>query len=154
MPARLLLRRLGYRIAYRILQAAWLVSRFPRRGVKCVVTDGDLVLLVRHTYGRRCWDLPGGTLHRDEPPLSAARREMREELGLAQAEWIPLGELRGLGGNRRDTVHCFRAELSEPHLSLDLGELAEAAWFRRARLPADVGPYVGRILALAPARAA
>ena len=144
----MLVRRLLYRLGYRILHAVWLVTRFPRRGVKCVVLDGERVLLVRHTYGRRCWDLPGGTLRRDEPPLSAARREMGEELGLEGADWVALGELRGLDGHRRDTVHCFRARLRTPALSVDRGEIAEADWFERARLPVDIGPYVRAILAL------
>ncbi|MHB1837325.1 MAG: NUDIX domain-containing protein [Solirubrobacteraceae bacterium] len=150
MPVRLLLRRLGYRVAYRALQVIWLLVHFPRRGVKCVVTDGDLVLLVRHTYGRRCWDLPGGNLRRDEPAVAAARREMSEELGITGANWVALGQLRRHGGHSRDTLHCFGAELCAPKLTLDLGEIAEARWFQRGRLPSDLSHYVRPILALLP----
>src|SRR5437588_13105692 len=81
------LRRLGYKAAYAGLRAWWLV-RHPRvSGVKCVLTQGDLVLLVRHTYGHRGWDLPGGSMKRGESPESAARREIGEELGLGIDDW-------------------------------------------------------------------
>ena len=82
MPVTLTLRRLGYRIAYRVLQVFWFVDAPPKQGVKCLLTCHDRVLLVRHTYGSRAWDVPGGAIKRGEPPLTAARREMGEELGL------------------------------------------------------------------------
>jgi len=147
----LTLRRLGYRLAYRGLQVFWFFARPAKRGVKCVVTDGDRVLLVRHTYGRRSWDVPGGSIKRRESPLSAARREMSEELGLDGADWTEIGELHGRVDRRHDTIHCFRVELSAPTLTIDPGELAAADWFTRDELPEDLGPYVGEIITRAPA---
>jgi 8-oxo-dGTP pyrophosphatase MutT (NUDIX family) len=151
VSAPLTLRRLGYRLAYRLLQVFWFIARPQKQGVKCLVTDRDRVLLVRHTYGRRSWDVPGGSIKRRESPLSAARREMSEELGLDGTEWAAIGELRGNVDHRRDTIHCFRAELSEPALRIDHGELATAGWFARNDLPEDLGPYVGPVMARAPA---
>jgi|SRR5450755_1080627 ADP-ribose pyrophosphatase YjhB (NUDIX family) len=136
------LRRLGYRTAYRGLQLFWFVARPSKSGVKCVLTDGDRILLVRHTYGHRDWDLPGGALKRNEQPLSGARREMGEELAIGSAEWTALGELRGTVDRRRDTVHCFQAKLAAPTITIDRGELATAKWFPRTQLPPDLGPYV------------
>jgi 8-oxo-dGTP diphosphatase len=40
------------------------------------------VMLVRPTY-KSGWDIPGGYVERDESPLAACRREVREELGIA-----------------------------------------------------------------------
>jgi 8-oxo-dGTP diphosphatase len=151
VSAMVTLRRLGYRLAFRLLQAFWFITRPHKRGVKCLVTDRDLVLLVRHTYGRRSWDLPGGSIKRQESPLAAARREMNEELGLDGAPWAEFAEVKGRVDHRRDTIHCFRVELSAPALTLDRGELAAAQWFPRGKLPEDVGPYVGEIMARAPA---
>jgi 8-oxo-dGTP pyrophosphatase MutT (NUDIX family) len=147
----LTLRRLGYRVAYRTLKVVWFLTRPTKHGVKCLVTDGDRVLLVRHTYGRRSWDLPGGSIKRRESPLSAARREMHEELGLDDAEWADIGELRGRVDHRRDTIHCFRAELSAPRLQVDRVELAAVDWFARGALPSDLAPYVDPVIARAPA---
>ena len=151
MTVTLTLRRLGYRLAYRVLQVFWFVRRPPKAGVKCLVTCRDRVLLVRHTYGSRAWDVPGGAIKRGEPPLAAARREMGEELGLAGAEWIAIGEVRGNVDHRRDTIHCYRVEMCEPALTVDRGELAEVDWFARDALPEDLAPYVGSVIARAPA---
>jgi len=141
------LRRLIYRIGYRVLQIVWFLSRAHLTGVKCLITDVDALLLVRHSYGHRSWDLPGGTVRRGEPPVHAARREMAEELGLGAVDWEPIGELHIEEGRRRDTLHCFRAEIASPALTLDRGELLEARWFERAELPADLARYVIPILA-------
>jgi 8-oxo-dGTP diphosphatase len=151
VPVTLTLRRLGYRIAYRVLQVFWFVVRPRKQGVKCLVTCRDRVLLVRHTYGRRSWDVPGGAIKRGEPPLAAARREMDEELGLGSVEWVNIGEIRGNVNHRRDTIHCFRAEVCEPALRIDRGELAAVDWFARAALPEDLAPYVGSVIARDPA---
>jgi 8-oxo-dGTP pyrophosphatase MutT (NUDIX family) len=144
------LRRLGFRAAYRILQLFWFVARPHKQGVKCLVTCRDRVLLVRHTYGDRAWDVPGGAIKRRESPVAAARREMGEELGLSGVEWTQVGELRGTVSHRRDTIHCFRAELCEPSLTIDRGELAAVDWFARSALPDRLGPYVGSVIARAP----
>jgi 8-oxo-dGTP pyrophosphatase MutT (NUDIX family) len=111
------LRRWAYRFASGLLLVYRLLRRPTFTGVKCVLTDGDLVLLVRHTYGQREWLLPGGSLKRDEPPLSAARREMREELGIDIADWTALGELTAYTERGRDRLHCFQAELRDAALT-------------------------------------
>ncbi len=142
MAAALTMRRWGYRLAYRGLQVFWFVARPSKRGVKCLLTHGDEILLVRHTYGRRAWDLPGGAMKRHELPVVTARREMAEELGVHDAAWRELGEVQGRVDRRHDTIYCFTAELASTALTIDPVELAGADWFPRAALPADLGPYV------------
>ena len=150
MPVTLTLRRLGYRLAYRLLQAFWFIARPEKRGVKCLVTCRDRVLLVRHTYGSRAWDVPGGAIKRGESPATAAHREMVEELGLDGAAWASIGELEGSVNHRRDVIHCFHVELCEPALRIDRGELAAVDWFARGALPADLAPYAQPVIARAP----
>jgi len=121
----------------------WFFWRPAKQGVKCLVTVDDRILLVRHTYGRRSWDLPGGSIKRGETPSETVRREMDEEIGLGDANWVKFGELQATIDHRRDTIHCFRVEVTDvPPLRLDLGELAKADWFPSADLPADLSPYV------------
>jgi 8-oxo-dGTP pyrophosphatase MutT (NUDIX family) len=146
------LRRLGYRLAYAVLGVYWFLFRPTGRGVKCVLTDGDQVLLVRHTYGPRGWDLPGGSVKSGEEPASAARREMYEELGVSVDSWRMIGELKVVIDYRRDILHCFQAELPSPRLNIDRGELSAADWFRRSELP-RLGLYTRQILALVDAPA-
>lgn len=76
-----------------------------------VTRDGRVALIeqYRHALGRRVVELPAGGIKPGEDPLASARRELREETGLAAAEWHPLGTFavdpnRGCG-----TAHVFLA---------------------------------------------
>jgi 8-oxo-dGTP pyrophosphatase MutT (NUDIX family) len=140
--------RAAYRGAYATLRAYWFIRRPDIQGVKCVLTDGERVLLVRHTYGHREWDLPGGAVRRGERPDRTASREMQEELGVQISDWQSLGEVRGRLDHRRDTMHCFHTELGPRELTLDRCELETAQWFPRAALPGELGRFVTEILAL------
>lgn len=139
-------RRAAYRVAYRLLNA-WRFVRRPRRsGVKCILRDGERVLFIRHTYGRRgVWDLPGGGIRRAEPPAQAAAREAREEVGI-DAAWTPLATLcfhdRG-----ETTLHSFTADASDPVLTLDRGEIAQARWAPANDPPHPLSPSARAVLA-------
>ena len=130
---------------------SWLVRRPAKRGVKCLIVNRGRILLVRHTYGDRRWDLPGGAMRRNEYPETAAQREMHEELGVEGARWTALGIVEGTFHGRRDTIHCFQAELESPNITLDLGELQTASWFDGSDLPPNLAPYVVPVLMRASA---
>jgi 8-oxo-dGTP pyrophosphatase MutT (NUDIX family) len=147
MPLALRARRVAMRCAYAGLRTYWFLRRPHVVGVKCVVTQDDDVLLVRHTYGHRDWDLPGGSVKRRELPLEAARREMHEELGREIDNWDALGELFLEADHHRDNLHLFRARLPDRRLDIELTELAEAVWFPLDALPPDVSRYVRPIMA-------
>ncbi len=139
-------RRVAIRIAYAGMRTYWFVFRPRIVGVKCVLIHGDDVLLVRHTYGKRAWDLPGGTVRRREVPRDAARREMNEELGRRIEDWTSLGELFVNTNHHDDNLHLFQARIADRELDLNLTELSEAAWFSPHALPADLARYVRPIL--------
>ena len=144
--------RLGYRLAYSGLRVYWWLFRPSSSGVKCVITNRDDVLLVRHTYGPRGWELPGGARKRNEDPVVAATREIHEELGLSVDVWQPLGRIEVVIDHHRDHVYAFHAEVisadgGAPDLVLDLAELATAQWFPKQDLPRPLGRYTRAILA-------
>jgi ADP-ribose pyrophosphatase YjhB (NUDIX family) len=139
-------RRAAIRCAYVALRVYWFIVRPQMSGVKCVITHGDEVLLVRHTYGNRAWDLPGGTVRRREVPVDAARREMHEELGRQITDWVGLGELYVCTNHHRDNLHLFHGRLDDRRVDLQLSELAESGWFPRDELPEDTGRYVRPIV--------
>ena len=144
------IRRLAYRGAYTGLRLYWMLRHPDTSGVKCVLTDRDLILLVRHSYGPRGWDLPGGARQQGEAPAAAARREMNEELGVAIHDLSSLGELVVDADHRLDHVHYFRAEVRAPRITIDEGELVSAQWFPRRQLPAELGRYARAIIATLP----
>jgi 8-oxo-dGTP pyrophosphatase MutT (NUDIX family) len=143
--------RLGYRLAYAMLRVYWWIFRPASSGVKCVLTHRDEVLLVRHTYGPRGWELPGGSRKRNEDAATAATREMREELGLSVDSWQSLGHIEVVVDHHRDSLYCLKADVGSPadgrpELVLDLGELITAEWFRKAELPHPLGRYTRAVL--------
>jgi 8-oxo-dGTP pyrophosphatase MutT (NUDIX family) len=60
-----------------------IIGRRTHLGASAVIFDADgRVLLARHSYGRRGWELPGGGRQHNESLDQAVVREVREELGV------------------------------------------------------------------------
>jgi ADP-ribose pyrophosphatase YjhB (NUDIX family) len=136
-----------YRAAYWVLWASSFVVKRHGRGAKCALTCDGAVLLVRHTYGPREWDLPGGGARRGEDPRSAIRRELREELGVEVAEPTLLG-IGGAGGRFDGAqVSYFTAELPDRAVRPDQVEIAEVAWWDPQAPPARLGWHAAQMLA-------
>lgn len=111
----------------------------PIAGVSVVITNltGD-VLLLKHSYGPAVWSLPGGGLARGEDPLEAARREMREELGVELARIEPIGTLEEVVSGSPHTAHLFAATCDQ-RPKPDGREVIEARFFPSHSLPEPLG---------------
>lgn len=61
-------------------------------GVVAVDDDDRVVLVRQHRYAldHRSWEIPEGSVPRDEEPMEGARRELREEAGVVAATWRQL----------------------------------------------------------------
>lgn len=116
--------------------------------VKVLVRYGDQLLLVRPAYSHRLWTVPGGAMERAEIPEQAARREVKEETGLALTSLRPIGDYKSTRHYIKETVHCFTATTENGQLTLDPIEIQEAQWFKSTELPADRTPRVDILIDL------
>ena len=73
--------------------------------------DGRFLCFRQEKYGVEGTSLApvGGYLDPGEEPLTAARRELLEEMGCEAAEWISLGSYRVDGNRGAGTAHLFLA---------------------------------------------
>lgn len=111
----------------------------PIAGVSVVITNlGGDVLLLKHSYGPDVWSLPGGGLKTGEDPLAAARREVREELGVELARIEPVAVIEEEISRSPHTAHLF-AGTCDQHPSPDRREIIEARFFPSHSLPEPLG---------------
>lgn len=131
------------------------------------VDDADNVVLIRqyrHPVGARLLELPAGLLDvPGEDPLTAARRELAEETGLAARDWSVLVDVALSPGFTDEALRVYLAsglsetdrpepEFEEADLELVRLPVAEAV---RAALAGEISnaTAVAGVLALAAARA-
>ncbi|GGG69132.1 NUDIX hydrolase [Paenibacillus radicis (ex Gao et al. 2016)] len=73
-------------------------------GAAAVILDDEgRVLLVKHSYGKNNWDLPGGKAEDDESAEETASRETLEEVGLE----VRMGTLTGIYYDPDYDMHHF-----------------------------------------------
>ena len=108
------LHRLALRVAHRVRHVWRKVAKPDLRGVSVILRDPQgRVLFVRHAYGPPNWSLPGGGIGRGEAPEHAARREMKEELGLTLGDVRALGTITETISGASHTAFLFVADIAE-----------------------------------------
>jgi len=111
----------------------------PIAGVSVIITNlGGDVLLLKHSYGPEVWGLPGGGLNSGEDPEAAARREVREELGIDLARIEAVGRIEEELSGSPHTAHLFTATTNQ-HPCPDGREVVEARFFPSHSLPEPLG---------------
>jgi ADP-ribose pyrophosphatase YjhB (NUDIX family) len=114
----------------------WIAPTFSV-GAMCIIERADgRILFIRHLYRKR-WGVPGGLLERRETPTDAARREVREEVGLA-VELVGEPAVNVDADPRRIDI-VFRArpvdEAEADRVRPSSVEVLEARWFSPTELP-------------------
>jgi len=74
-------------------------------------TDGKIWFVRQYRLGAEkvLLELPAGVLEAGEDPLAGARREIREEIGMAAGEMTPLGDFFMAPGYSSEFMHIFLA---------------------------------------------
>ncbi len=126
--------------------------------------NGDVVMVrqYRKAAGTELLELPAGVIENDEPPLDAARRELREETGLDAEELTAVGNFFPSPGSTTERLYAFMARGLFPsplapdadeRVSIERVPFAEAVRMARAGTLNDaktiaalllVSPYVER----------
>lgn len=85
-------------------------------GVLPVSEEGDVWLVGQHRYpfDKYSWELPEGGGPKNQTPLDAAMRELKEETGLTARSWSPLSEFDVSNSVSDEQAICFLAWDLEP----------------------------------------
>jgi len=97
----------------------------PGVAVFAIGEDGHahLTRQFRYAIGRDSVEVVSGGCDPDEQPIEAARRELREELGLLADTWIDLGMIDPDTSIVRNSAHLFLARgLRQTHVDRDATE--------------------------------
>jgi 8-oxo-dGTP pyrophosphatase MutT (NUDIX family) len=117
-----------------------------RIGAAGVILDLDGgVLLVKQTYGRLNWELPGGGAEAGESPDDTVLREVLEETGLAVAVLHMAGYY--YYDAAADFLHfVFRCEVCDRDAvpRADLTEVSECRYWPRSALPRPISDFTVR----------
>jgi ADP-ribose pyrophosphatase len=109
----------GNTVKYDIIEHIGSVSLVP------VDENGQMYFVrqYRHAAGIDLLELPAGTLEPGEPPEEAARREIREEIGMAAQNMLEIGSFYLAPGYSTELMHVFLATgLTDDPLDPDADE--------------------------------
>lgn len=105
---------------------AWIDER-PFAIVVPLTADGATVLVRSYKHGVRevALSFPAGFIEDGEPPLEAAKRELREEAGYEADDWTALGRYVVDGNYGSGAMHAFLARGARKVCEPDSGDLEE-----------------------------
>ena len=141
------------------------IYKRPESVLVLVYTSAGEVLLLRRRQPDDFWQSVTGSLEPGETPLDAARRELREETGLALDEGLvdcrttnrfvilPAWRTRYAPDVTHNLEYVFRVAFAErPVIRIDPAEHLEYRWLDRQAAAALTGSYTNRdaILAWVP----
>jgi len=102
-------------------RASYGLVRFKKRGVGIVPVDAEghtfLVGQWRYPLGRYLWEIPEGGHAPEEDAIDAARRELREEVGVTARSWRQMLRMQMSTALTDERVACFLAWNLEPAAS-------------------------------------
>lgn len=137
------LERLGF-VAFFVAWPLFFVYLRRSERTRILIHHEGKVLVMKNWVSDHSWQLPGGGLHRGEPVVVGAQRELREETGIA----VETRQLRFVGrrtyrkyGHRFD-FHIFVAQaVDTEHIHKQFHEVSRLEWIDYHMLTAaNAGP--------------
>ena len=141
-------KKLFLKTAYPLLKVYWFLLRPSTIGVRCLITNGNNILLIQHSYGSSRWSVPGGGVKAQESFASAAKREVFEEVGIMVSGIKNVGRFFYDEEYKKDTIWIFHTEVSSIDCKIDNVEIANAQWFPMDDLPKNSSQLLQQFLSL------
>ncbi len=106
-----------------------------------IVNERGEVLLVKHTYGKRNWEIPGGRAEEGESPVDTAIREVREETELSVVAQHMTGYYFDLVAGGLHFVFWCKVEKENAEAKPDGAEISECAYWPPEVLPRPISDF-------------
>lgn len=111
---------------------------YPKESVVVLLTnkEGEICFLksLRYTTQKIEWELPAGSVEKDEDILKAARRETLEETGFKTKALKLIYTFNPANGMSNQIVHVVSGKVSDvPQNKFDTDEVKEIHWFSIAK---------------------
>ncbi len=123
------------KIIHPVIKFYWFVFRPKTYGVKCIIENDGKFLMIRNTYGDHPWTFSGGGIKKNESAESAAKREVKEEVGIDIKNLEKIGECISTAEYKMDTISIFLARVENNSFIIDNKEISEAQWFPKENFP-------------------
>ena len=102
------------------------------------LTKDKIIMLkqLRPVINKYIYELPAGTLNKNESPLSCARREIAEETGYSAKKFTLLGKIYPVPGYSTEKIAIYKAEglELEKENSSEEDEIIEIRIFNRSKI--------------------
>lgn len=104
-----------------------------------IIDNQNRVLLVRHTYGKQQWAMPGGMVEDGEPAWDGAVRELKEELNISAVD----KELSGVyyQAHKNRYIYTFKAYNYQGNIEVDNVEIDQYGFFSIDDLPRPISSF-------------
>jgi mutator protein MutT len=132
------------KIIHALIRLKWRIMKPVTIGARVMIIKNDSVLLVKHTYQNHYF-LPGGMVKRGETFEQAARRELKEEVGIDLKEIKLFGVYNNFYESKNDSIVvflCLEYQLKD-NKNKDI-EIETFNFFKLNELPKDISPGTRR----------